>query len=73
MNLDPRRSGKARDVRIDPTFGEWLLRTIRDRLQPRFVICLGLRAKRVAVNLLEQTFGFDGGRPHDEYSLACYE
>ncbi|MCY3839390.1 MAG: hypothetical protein OXH09_12230, partial [Gammaproteobacteria bacterium] len=29
MNLDPNRSGKAGDVRIDPFFGEWVLRTIR--------------------------------------------
>ena len=73
MNLDPNRSGKASDVRIDPAFGEWVLRTIRDKLRPRFVICLGLKGKPEAVRLLSQAFdGFDAAKPHAEHPLECY-
>lgn len=35
MNLDPNRSGKARDVRIDPVFGEWVLQTVRDNMSSK--------------------------------------
>ena len=63
MNLDPNRSGKASDVRIDPVFGEWVLRAIRDKLRPRFVICVGLKSKPEAVRLLSQAFdGFDSAK-----------
>ena len=73
MNLDPNRSGKARDVPIDPAFGEWVLRTIRDKLRPRFLICLGLKRKPEAVELLSEVFdGFDAAKPYDEHPLACY-
>ena len=73
MNLDPNRSGKASDVRIDPAFGEWVLRTIRDKLRPRLVICLGLKRKPEAIRLLSHAFdGFDPARPHAEYPLECY-
>lgn len=74
MNLDPNRSGRARDVRIDPAFGEWVLRTIRDKLRPRFVICLGLKGKPEAVSLLSQAFdGFNPKEPHVERALECYQ
>ena len=74
MNLDPNRSGKASDVRIDPVFGEWLLRAIRDKLRPRFVIGLGLIRKPEAVRLLSQAFdGFDAAKPHAEHPLECYQ
>lgn len=73
MNLDPNRSGQAGNVRIDPAFAEWVLRTIRDKLRPRFVICLGLKRKPEAVKLLSQAFdGFDAARPHAEHRLQCY-
>lgn len=73
MNLDPNRSGKASDVRVDPVFGEWVLRTIRDKLRPRFMICLGLKGKPDAVKLLSQAFDeFDPARPHAEFALECY-
>lgn len=74
MNLDPNRSGKASDVPIDPVFGEWVLRTIRDKLRPRFVICLGLKRKPDAMELLSEVFnGFDPARPHAEFRLECYQ
>lgn len=70
MNLDPARSGKASDVEIDRVFGEWVLRTIRDKLRPRFVVCLGLLGQREAGRLLASVFdGFDKTRPHAQYRL----
>ena len=72
MNLDPNQSGSARDVRIDPTFGEWVLSTIRDKLRPMVLICLGLRTKREANVLLSRTFDeFELQRPHAVYPLRC--
>lgn len=74
LNLDPNRSGKARDVEIDPVFGEWVLRTIRDKLRPRFVVCLGLKGKPAAIKLLSSVFdGFDAAKPHVEHPLKCYQ
>ena len=43
MSLDTRRSGSVSDVWIDPVFGRWVLRTIRDRLRPRYLVCFGLK------------------------------
>ena len=73
MNLDPRRSGQASDVRIDDKFGRWVLRTIRDGLRPRFLVCLGLKGKPEAMRLLAQAFGIDPATPHEQHPLACYE
>ena len=74
MNLDPNRSGKASAVQIDPAFGEWVLRAIRDKLRPRFVICLGLKRNLEAVKLLSQAFDeFDVANPHAEHPLASYQ
>ena len=72
MNLDPSRSGKASDVHIDERFGRWVLRTIRDGLRPRFLICVGLMGKPVAIKLLAQAFKIDVVNPK-EYELACYQ
>ncbi len=73
MNLDTRRSGKGSDVRIDPVFGEWILRTIRDKLRPRFLVCLGLKGKKDAVKLLSSVFdGFDLASPNQEYRFKSY-
>lgn len=72
MNLDPGRSGQASDVQIDERFGTWVLRTIRDGLRPRFVVCLGLRGKPAAMDLLAQVFEVDSSRPHTE-PLKCYQ
>ena len=71
MNLDSNRRGQASDVRIDEKFGRWVLRTIRDGLRPRFLICLGLKGKPSAIELLVQAFKIDAVKPH-EHALACY-
>ena len=72
MNLDPGRSGRASDVRIDEQFGKWVLRTIRDGLRPRFLVCLGLNGKPEALELLQQAFGIDAATPL-EHPLDCYK
>ena len=72
MNLDPNRSGNAGDVQIDEKFGRWVLRTIRNKLRPRFLICLGLKGKPEAIKLLAQAFKIDAVEPHTE-PLKCYE
>ena len=72
MNLDSNRRGRASDVRIDEKFGRWVLRTIRDRLRPRFLICLGLKGKPEAMELLAQVFKIDAVDPQ-EHPLACYQ
>ena len=74
MSLDTRRSGRVRDVQIDPAFGRWVLRTIRDRLRPRYLVCFGLKSKKEALGLLEETFdGFARGKPHAEHRFRGYE
>ena len=71
MNLDPQRSGSASEVQVDSAFGTWVLRTIRDRLRPRLVICFGLRNKPEAIRLLEDELGFDGSLPQ-VFPMECY-
>ena len=73
MNLDPHRSSRASEARMDAAFGTWVLRTIRDRLQPRIVICLGLRNKPDAMRLLADELGFEGDVPGVEYPMTCYQ
>lgn len=72
MNLDTRRSGSASNVRIDPAFAAWVLRTVRDKLRPRFLVCFGLRRRADAAGLLAAAFGFHATAPHAEHALACY-
>ena len=72
MNLDPGHSGQASDVRIDEQFARWVLRAIRDRLRPRFLVCFGLKGKPEAMALLAQAFGIDASTPQ-EHPLTCYE
>lgn len=72
MNLDSNQMGQASDVRINEKFGRWVLRTIRDRLRPRFLICLGLKGKPEAIKLLAQAFKLDAVKPR-EHRLACYQ
>ena len=60
-------------MHFDPAFSAWVLQTIRDRLRPRILIYLGLRANREAGRFLEQAFdGFNLNRPHAEHRLDCY-
>lgn len=72
MNLDPGQSGQASDVRVDEEFGRWVLRTIRDGLRPRLLVCFGLKGKPEAMELLAQAFGIDTAAAH-EHRLACYK
>ena len=72
MNLHPGQSGQASDVRIDKVFGRWVLRTLRDGLRPRFLVCFGLKGKPEAMALLAQAFGIDAATPY-EHPLACYK
>lgn len=73
MNLSPNRSGQASAARIDEKFGRWVLRTIRDKLRPRFLVCLGLTGKPEAIDLLAQAFDIEIATPHAIHPLACYE
>ena len=73
MSLDTRRAGSATDVPIRLGFGRWVLRTIRDGLRPRYLICIGLKGHEQARNLLEETFdGYERRRPHAEYRFRGY-
>ena len=74
MSLDTKRSASVSDVRIDPVFARWVLRTIRDRLRPRYLVCFGLKSKREALGLLEETFdAFARGKPHAEHRFRGYD
>ena len=72
--LDPNRSGSAKNVTIRPELGRWVLRTIRDDLRARYLICLGMNKKRDAGTLLAETIPkFDPNKPHCEYVFRGYE
>lgn len=74
MSLDTKRSGSVRDVQIDPVFGRWVLRTIRDRLRPRYLVCFGLKRKNEALGLLEETFdGLTPKKPHAKHQFQGYD
>ena len=70
MNLSPGRSGKASDVNVEERFAEWVVQTIRDRLRPRILVCLGLKTHRAGpgralATLLDRSFDdFRADRPH---------
>lgn len=69
MNLSPGRSGKTSEVAVDERFAGWVVQTIRDRLRPRLLVCLGLKNRRAGpgrdlAHLLERSFaGFRSDRP----------
>ena len=76
LNLDSGRSGDARTVEFDLRLVEWVLRTIRDGLRPRFLICLGLlvrlRENAGLRRVFERTFnGFSLSRPHASVEFPC--
>ena len=74
MNLNPNRSGQASAVQLDRDFANWVLRTIRDQLRPRFLVCLGLKSDPQANYLLEQAFpDFNPKQPQNEHELVCYQ
>ena len=76
MNLDSGRSGSASGVSIDRAFAEWVLRTIRHGLRPRWLICLGLKAKlhpaRIEGGIFESVFELDLRKPDAEYQLNAW-
>ena len=72
--LDPNRSGRASNVTIKREFAWWILRTIRDHLRPRYLICLGMKGNRSTARFLEQSFdGFMRKEPHREYRFRSYK
>ena len=67
--LDPHRHRSASEVTIDPVFAQWLLKTIKHKLRPRFLVCLGLKGKLEKEPLrsaFETTFGLKLREPHEK-------
>ena len=70
MNLSPGRSGSASEVHVEERFAAWIVETVRDRLRPRLLVCLGLKNRRIGPGrdlaaLLERSFSdFRADRPH---------
>lgn len=75
MNLDPKRNGDASRVVINPIFAEWVLRTIKCQLRPKWLVCLGLTVKlrqdRVLRQTFESIFELDLGKPDKRYQLLA--
>ena len=72
--LDPGRSGQARHVEIDRGFALRVLRTIRDHLRPRHLVCFGMKRHETAAGLLHKTFkGFCRREPHRSYRFCGYQ
>ncbi len=73
MNLDPGRSGSATNVDVNQSFAEWVLRTIKWGLRPRWLVCLGLKGKlegdRSLREVFESTFELNLRRPDEQYRL----
>jgi hypothetical protein len=60
MNLDDRRSGNAADVPYRREMAHWAVRTSLQRLQPRYIVALGLSSgepNRVLRDALEGALG----------------
>lgn len=75
MNLDLGRCGDAASVDINPAFAEWVLRTIRWGLRPRWLVCLGLKGKldrdRSSRQVFESIFELNVSKPDEEYQLIA--
>lgn len=74
MNLDPKRSGDASRVAINPTFAEWVLRTIKCQLRPRWLVCLGLKGKleqEPLRQIFESIFELNLGKPDEQHQLLA--
>ena len=73
MNLDPRRNRDASHVKVNPDFAEWVLRTIRWGLRPRWLVCLGLMKKldqdRSLRDLFESIFELNVSKPEEKHPL----
>ena len=77
LNLDIGASGVADRVDVRADFASWVLLNARDRLRPRFLICLGLSGylqKNLMVRkILENVFdGFTLSKPHREFRFKGY-
>ena len=75
LNLDTRRSGSASRVDVSPDFAEWLLATIKHKLRPRFLVCLGLNdklKKEPIRSAFETTFGLKLDEPDDKCRFDSY-
>lgn len=74
MNLDPRRNRDASRVKVNPDFAEWVLRTIRWGLRPRWLVCLGLKGKLdrgSSRQVFESIFELNVSKPDEEYQLIA--
>ena len=60
-------------MEVDPAFARWVLKTIKHKLRPRFLVCLGLKGKlRDDPDLrkvFETTFGLNLREPHEEHAF----
>mgnify|MGYP001189453794 CR=1 FL=1 len=77
LNLDSGASGDASRVQVDPHFASWILLNIRDRLRPRFLICLGLGGYLQKNPTVRDLFGevfpeFQLSKPHHEFQFQSY-
>ena len=75
VNLDTHRSGSASRVEIDPVFARWVLETIRDKLRPSVLVCLGVKGKlkhRSLREAFETTFGLKLSEPDEKYAFDRY-
>ena len=74
MNLDSGRSGRANQITIDHSLAKWVLHTIRRRLRPRWLVCLGLnrilKQDETLRQVFESLFDLDIGKPNEKYPLA---
>ena len=60
---------------VNPDFVRWLLQTIKHKLRPRFLVCLGLNDKLKKEPLrsaFETTFGLKLDEPDDKYRFDSY-
>ena len=78
LNLDTHRSGSASRVEIDPVFARWVLETIRDKLRPSILVCLGLKgikndpSMRKIREAFETTFELKLGKPDEKHTFDGY-
>lgn len=75
MNLDGGRSGGTSRMDTRADFAEWLLRTIKCALRPRWLVCLGLahqlKRDRTVRQMFESILEIDIREPHDKYPLLA--
>ena len=75
LNLAQPRHGSASEVDVDLDFVRWLLKTIKHKLRPRFLVCLGLNdklKKEPIRSAFETTFVLKLDEPDDKYRFDGY-